>query len=79
MQVWGNQLKNNQTQSKWLGCKTWWGIRLSLGYRLWFSSYLLFNISALSVNPQKSHFWEKVGRFNTIKKSAKFMQKKGIC
>ena len=24
MQVWGNHLKNKQTQSKWLGCKTWW-------------------------------------------------------
>ena len=42
MQVWGNHLKNNQTQSNLMDI-----ISLTLGYRLWFSSYLVFNIWSL--------------------------------
>ena len=62
MQVWVNHLKDNQTQSKWMGCKTWWGISLSLGCRLWLSSYTVLSLSLIEVlvDPQ-NHTLRKLG------------------
>ena len=60
MQVSGNHLKNNQTQNKWLRCKTWWGISQSLRCRLWFNSYTVLYLSLeVLVDPQNYTF-EKI-------------------
>ena len=90
MQVWGNYLENNQTQSKLLGHKIWLGISLSLGYRLWLNSYcftfepyyrgtcgLSHKITISRKLDQK--FFKPFIKIYTIKNLAKYLQRKDIC